>query len=367
MRAFLHFALAASIVSIVAACSGGAVDSPPSCSSSLPARFAPATTGEPTDMVWIEGGEFTMGSDAPDAWPAEKPAHRVRVSGFWMDRTEVTNAQFRAFVESTRYVTTAERTPDWEELRKQLPPGTPQPEPEKLVAASLVFTPPDHAVALNEVASWWAWVAGANWRHPEGPTSTIEGQDDRPVVHVSWDDACAFSKWAGKRLPTEAEWEFAARGGLEGKTFVWGDEPVSDDAPQANIWQGHFPDVNTLKDGFARTAPVASFPPNGFGLYDMAGNVWEWCSDWYRVDAYAPRARNEVLVDPIGPDAAFDPETPGMPKRVQRGGSFLCNASYCASYRPSARMGTSPDTSLSHSGFRCAMTPATHTPRSNRR
>ena len=317
------------------------------------------TTGQPGEealqrppgMVWIPGGEFTMGGADPLARPDESPRHRVRVDGFWMDQTEVTNAQFRRFVEATGYTTTAERAVDWEELRKQAPPGTPRPPDEALRPGSLVFTPPDRPVGLGNPGQWGTWTAGASWRHPEGPRSSIDGQDDHPVVHVSHEDAAAYCQWAGKRLPTEAEWEYAARGGLEGKINCWGDEPVS--PGRANIWQGRFPDQNTLDDGYARTAPVGSYPPNGYGLRDMAGNVWEWCSDRYRGDEYARRARDAgesgVIVNPRGP---ITPPAP-TDRYVHRGGSYLCNDSYCASYRPSARMSATPDTSLQHLGFRC--------------
>lgn len=307
----------------------------------------------PTGMVWIPGGEFTMGGAGPLARPDESPRHRVRVDGFWMDVTEVTNAQFRRFVEATGYKTTAERAVDWEELSRQAPPGTPRPPDEALQPGSPVFTPPDRPVSLGNPGQWWTWTVGASWRHPEGPGSSIDGKDDHPVVHVSHEDAVAYCQWAGKRLPTEAEWEYAARGGLEGKINCWGDEPVS--PKLANIWQGRFPDRNTLEDGYARTAPVGSYPPNGYGLHDMAGNVWEWCSDRYRGDEYARRIREAgesgVVVNPRGPS------TPPAPtdQYILRGGSYLCNDSYCASYRPSARMSATPDTSLQHLGFRCVL------------
>lgn len=307
---------------------------------------------EKDGMVWIPGGDFTMGSDDDDAWPDEHPAHPVRVRGFWMDQTEVTNAQFEKFVEATGYVTTAEKPPILEEIMKQMPVGTPPPSPETLVPGALVFIPPEGPVPLDDVSRWWVWLPGASWRHPEGPGSDLKGRDHHPVVHVSWDDAQAYAAWAGKRLPTEAEWEFAARGGLDHNRFVWGNEEPTDEHVFANTWQGKFPFLNTEKDGFARTSPVRSYPPNGYGLYDMAGNVWEWCSDWYDRRAYRRRGR-EVTVDPQGPDHSIDPERPTMPLRSQKGGSFLCHVSYCARYRPSARHGCTPDTGMSHVGFRC--------------
>jgi formylglycine-generating enzyme required for sulfatase activity len=303
-------------------------------------------------MIWIPGGEFTMGTDSDLGWPDERPAHRVRVDGFWMDETEVTNAQFRAFVEATGHVTTAEKPPSVEEVLRQSPPGTPPPPREVLVPGSLVFTPPGGQVSLKDFSQWWKWTPGASWRHPEGPGSGIEGKDDHPVVHVSWDDAVAYARWAGKRLPTEAEWESAARGGLANQPYVWGDEPFRAEDPQANLWQGEFPSRNTALDGFERTAPVKSFPPNGYGLYDMAGNVWEWCGDWYERDLYHGRA-GQVTVNPQGPERPHDPARPFLPQRVQKGGSFLCNDSYCSRYRPSARHGCTPDTGMSHVGFRC--------------
>jgi formylglycine-generating enzyme len=311
----------------------------------------------PTGMVWIPGGEFTMGSERSDARADERPSHRVRVDGFWMDATEVTNADFRNFVEATGYITTAEKPPDVAEIMSQMPPGTAPPAKENLVPGSLVFTPTEHAVPLDDIRQWWKWTPGADWRHPEGPDSSIDGKDDHPVVQVSWDDARQYAAWAGKRLATEAEWEFAARGGMDAKAFVWGDEPLSDIKPQANVWQGTFPCENLATDAFARTAPVKSFPANGYGLFDMAGNVWEWCNDWYAVDAYARRAGDQVVVNPRGPRQSFDPRRLEMQQRVQRGGSFLCHAAYCSSYRPSARMGCAPDTGMSHVGFRCVMDP----------
>jgi formylglycine-generating enzyme len=311
----------------------------------------------PLGMAWIPACEFTMGSDLAGARGDEEPTHRVRVDGFWMDETEVTNVEFHKFTESTGYTTTAERKPLWEDLQKQLPPGTPKPADDKLVPGSMVFTPTSESVPLNNHARWWRWQPGSDWRHPEGPESSIAGKDDHPVVHVSWEDADAYAKWAGKRLPTEAEWELAARGGLDGKPFIWGDEAPSINPPRANIWQGRFPYQDLASDGFSGTAPVKSYAPNGYGLYDMAGNVWEWVADWYRADTYHSRAGRGPIVNPLGPDDSFDPEEPYTSKRVIRGGSFLCNDSYCAGYRPSARMKTDPLTGLSHTGFRCVVTP----------
>jgi sulfatase modifying factor 1 len=292
-------------------------------------------------MVWIPGGRFTMGSNtgAPD----ERPAHVVELKGFWMDRTEVTNEEFQRFVKATGYVTLAERPPD--------PQQFPDAPPENLVAGAGVFTPNPDIESFENPLAWWRWQPGACWKHPEGPDSDLVGRQNHPVVHVCWDDAQAYAKWAGKRLPTEAEWEFAARGGLNDKPFVWGDQ-----APlpgHANIWQGKFPQSNTAADGFRGTSPVGSFPPNGYALVDMAGNVWEWCSDWYRPDTYA----NSAIQNPRGPADSHDPQEPGMPKKVMRGGSFLCNDSYCGGYRPSARMKSSPDTGLAHTGFRCVKDP----------
>ncbi len=307
-------------------------------------------------MVWIPGGEFTMGTNSDLGWPEEKPAHRVKVDGFWMDETEVTNSQFGKFVEATGYKTTAERPPDVKAILAQLPPGTPPPPAENLVPGSLVFTPPPNPVPLKDLRGWWKWTPGANWKHPEGPGSNIEGKDNHPVVHISWDDAVAYAKWAGKRLPTEAEWEFAARGGLKNKPYVWGDKKPSDKAIFANLWQGEFPLKNTAADGFERTAPVKSFPHNGYGLYDMAGNVWEWCSDNYRADLYNTRLAKGVISNPKGPSKSRDPRHPHGPSKAQRGGSFLCHDAYCSRYRPSARHGCPPDTGMSHVGFRCVMT-----------
>jgi formylglycine-generating enzyme required for sulfatase activity len=337
------------ILGLLAACSFG--------TTYAVVNWSSRPSDDPERMVWIPGGEFTMGTDSELGWADEKPAHRVRVAGFWMDETDVTNSQFQAFVEATGHVTTAEKPPDAEEVLRQLPPGTAPPPKENLVPGSLVFVPTSGPVKITGPRvhrQWWKWTPGANWRHPEGPGSSIEGREDHPVVHVSWHDAVAYAKWAGKRLPTEAEWEFAARGGLDGKPYVWGDGPPSDTNLRANLWQGKFPYRNTAADGYERTSPVRAFAPNGYGLYDMAGNVWQWCSDWYRRDLYRQRAGPGVSDNPRGPERSFDPRQPFAPLRVQKGGSFLCCDSYCTRYRPSARHGCSPDTGMSHVGFRCA-------------
>jgi formylglycine-generating enzyme len=312
-----------------------------------------APSDAPPGMRWSPGGEFTMGSDDSRSQLNERPPHRVKVNPIWMDEHPVTNADFRKFVEATGYVTTADRKPDWEELKKQVPPGTPKPDETQLVPGSLVFVPPARAVPLTDLSQWWRWTPGANWRRPGGPGSTIDGMDAHPVVHVSWDDALAYAKWAGKRLPTEAEWEFAARGGLEGKRFNWGDEPQPNGRHMANIFHGDFPHRQTAEDGYAATSPVKTFPTNGFGLYDMAGNVWQWTADFYRADEFERRAGNAAMCDnPQGPTSTYDPADPHAERRVIKGGSFLCHVTYCESYRPSARRGTPPDTGSSHVGFR---------------
>lgn len=317
------------------------------------AAVARADDAPPAGMAWVPAGEFRMGS-ADARFPDAQPVHRVWVDGFWMDVTEVTNAQFARFVEATGYVTLAERTPRAEDF-----PGVPA---EALVAGSVVFSPPPQAVPLGDVGQWWRYVRGANWRHPEGPSSDVSKRADHPVVHIAYADAEAYAKWAGKRLPTEAEWERAARGGQDQLPYAWGTEFKPGGRFAGNTFQGHFPEGNRAEDGFAATAPVGSFPANPFGLYDVAGNVWEWTSDWYRPDQYAIDARaHELTVNPRGPSEkdSFDPNEPGVRKRVQRGGSFLCTDQYCSRYMPGARGQGEPTTGASHVGFRCAMTPTT--------
>lgn len=303
-------------------------------------------------MVWIPGGSFEMGGDNEQARPDELPKHPTMVRGFWMDETEVTNDQFSEFVRETGYITTAERAIKLEDIMSQFPEGTTLPDTPSLKPFSLVFKSPDVNLSNPNYSNWWVMVEGANWRHPEGPESDIRNRGAHPVIHISWYDATAFCKWAGKRLPTESEWEYASRGSLDGKIYPWGDGLLS--AQKANYWQGDFPNRNTMEDKFTRIAPVKSFPSNGFGLYDMAGNVWEWCADWYRHDYYHQKIQAEITFNPLGPANSFDPMEPSIPKKVIRGGSFLCNDSYCSGYRTAARMKSSPDTGMEHTGCRCA-------------
>ena len=337
---------------------GHAAESP--APASAPAAFAPtfenarpAPAAPPPGMVWIPGGEFSMGAaESPDmnmvgmqATTDSRPVHRVYVDGFWMDATEVTNEQFAKFVEATGYVTIAERVP-----RAQDFPGA---RPENLVAGAVVFSPPDHPVPLTDHFQWWSYIKQANWRHPDGPSSSLESREHFPVVQVAYDDAVAYAAWTGKRLPTEAEWEFAARGGLSGKLYPWGDQFMPNGTPMANTFQGHFPDRDTGEDGNQGVGTVAQFAANRYGLYDVAGNVWEWTSDWYRPDYYAQlAAAGGVARNPRGPDTSFDPSEPGEKKRVQRGGSFLCTDQYCTRYMVGTRGKGEGTTGTNHLGFR---------------
>ena len=295
------------------------------------------------DLVPIPKQNAQLGSEGPDARPDESPLRTVDVGPFWIDATEVTNRAFATFVEATKYVTTAEQPVDWMVLQKQLPPGTPKPPAEQLQPGSMVFAPRPKGTPLATFTDWWRWVPGACWRTPEGPGSSITDRMDHPVVHVSWHDATAYAQWAEMRLPTENEWEAAARGGFKGAKFVWGNDPLTPE--HANIWQGIFPTTNTMDDGFLSAAPVGQFPANGYGIFDMAGNVWEWCADQYDQFAYHAPRPNQAVKDPRMPTAEDT--------RSQRGGSFLCHPSYCSSYRPSARMSATPDSSTNHLGFRC--------------
>ncbi|MES2465453.1 MAG: formylglycine-generating enzyme family protein [Armatimonadota bacterium] len=310
-----------------------------------PAAVRATLSTAPSGMITIPAGQFTMGSDY-GMFEDAQPLHKVTLDRFYLDRNLVTNAQFARFVKATGYQTVAER-----KLDPKLFPGVPA---DKLVPGSVVFVPPPKEVPLDDVSQWWRYVPGASWRHPEGPKSDLRGREKHPVVQVCWEDAAAYAKWAGKRLPTEAEWEYAARGGLNQKPFVWGDTFQPKGKTMANTFQGNFPNRNTKADGFARTSPVGAFPANKFGLYDMAGNVWQWCADWYRPDYYAVSPKR----NPQGPSASFDPQEPGIPKRVQRGGSFLCTSQYCSRYMPGGRGKGEMLTGTSNTGFRCAVSPA---------
>jgi len=298
-------------------------------------------------MVWIPGGMFTMGSD--HHYPEEAPSHRVKVGGFWMDRCAVTNAEFRRFVEATGHVTLAERPVDPADY-----PGAP---PEMLEPSAVVFRKAPGPVDLRNTHNWWTYVRGADWRHPRGPGSSLQGLWKHPVVHVAWDDVQAYAAWAGKQIPTEAEWEFAARGGLEGAEYAWGDEFTPGGRHMANTWQGEFPWQNLLSDGFEGTAPVGSFPPNGWGLHEMAGNVWEWTADWYQEHGKLQHPCC-TLENPRGGEVDASCEQQGsqahrVPRKVMKGGSYLCAPNYCRRYRPAARMAQPVDTAIGHLGFRC--------------
>jgi formylglycine-generating enzyme len=339
------------LVGTFLSCSTRPENNTTAASQPTPASSAPDNI--PDGMVFIPAGTFSMGGKSDQASPNEFPNHQVQISAFLMDEHEVTNAQFKAFVDATGYVTIAERAIDWEEMAKQLPPGTPKPPDSVLAPGSLVFRATEGPVNLRDYSQWWEWVIGADWKHPDGPGSSIDDKMDYPVVHVAYDDAVAYAEWAGKRLPTESEWEWASMGGQQGAKYPWGNESVETAFTKANFWQGFFPYDNEEKDGFYGAAPVKSFPANGYGLYDMAGNVWEWCSDKYHEDAYKMAEEQGLAADPKGPDSFFDPNEPYAEKHVVRGGSFLCNDSYCSGYRVARRMSSSHDSGLNHTGFRC--------------
>jgi formylglycine-generating enzyme len=316
------------------------------------ANVASPTSSHPQGMVWIPGGEFSMGSEDPRAQPTggpeamadARPIHRVYVDGFWMDKTDVTNAQFARFVAATGYITVAERKPSATEF--------PNAKPSDLVPGSIVFTAPKRPVSLDDPYQWWRYVPGANWRHPTGPGSSIENRGNYPVVQIAYEDAEAYAKWVHGRLATEAEWEFAARGGLTGKTYVWGDDLRPANQWMANTHQGHFPDQDAANDGYAGISPVAKYPANAYGLFDMAGDVWQWVADWYRADYYAT-IDHTVARNPQGPASSFDSAEPGVAKRVQRGGSFLCTEAYCTRYMVGTRGKGEVKSASNHIGFRC--------------
>ena len=298
----------------------------------------------PEGMVWVPGGTFWMGCDDCEM-PDATPLHLVKVDGFWMDATPITNAQFAKFVAATNYKTVAERQPDPKDF-----PGVPA---DKLVAGSAVFVQPFTQVSLDNFLNWWKYVPGASWQHPEGPDSNLDNREDHPAVQIAWEDAAAYAKWAGKRLPTEAEFEFAARGKLDRQRFAWGNELKPGGKWAANIWQGTFPVQNYVEDRYERTSPVTAFPPNGYGLYDMGGNVWQWCADWYRPDYFERLAAAGVAQNPQGPADSYDPQEPGIPKRVQKSGSFLCSDKYCSRYLVGSRGKGASDSGGSNTGFRC--------------
>ncbi len=317
------------------------------------------STTTPEGMVWVPKKTFTQGAKPEDgfALPREKPAHQVTVDGFFIDITEVTNKQFSIFVEATGYKTVAERPIIWEDMKKSLPPGTPKPHDSVLQPGSLIFNKNVNKVAnMGDYSQWWIWKVGANWKHPEGPNSTIEGKDNFPVVHIAFEDALAYCEWSNRRLPTEAEWESAAQGSYTNNTFTWGNDPAVLNQ-YANTWQGVFPIKNESKDGFELIAPVRSYPPNSIGLYDMAGNVWELTADLFNVNHYKELDASKPIINPQGAKKSYNPNNPYQEEHVIKGGSFLCHASYCASFRISAKMGNSADSSSDHTGFRTVATP----------
>lgn len=312
----------------------------------------------PSGMVWIPGGDFLMGTDNPRSQPNERPAHPVHLTGFWIDRDHVTNRDFAKFVAATGYVTTAERVPDWETIRVHLPVGTPRPG--GLVPGALVFAGTSKPVDLNDYARWWRFAPGASWRHPQGAGSDIADKESHPVVQVSYEDALAYAAWAGKRLPTEAEWEYAARGGLEQADFAWGATLRPGGKSMARTWDASVAFPLQSPKIMPGTEPVGSYPANGYGVRDMAGNAWQWVADWYRPDAFHLQSKGGGARNPAGPAAPHDPAMvrPEAPKRVIRGGSFLCSEDYCEGYRVSARQGQDPYSSASNVGFRLALSAA---------
>jgi len=308
----------------------------------------------PIGMVCIQGGTYLQGGKSEQSKANELPRHRVTVSPFHMDITEVTNAQFQKFVEETRYTTVAEQKLDWEVLSSQVPAGTPAPPDSLLQPGALVFKPTDGPVNLDRYDLWWKWTIGADWQHPSGPDSDISDRDNHPVVHIAHTDAVRYCQWLNKRLPTEAEWEWAANGGDDNNKYPWGSEPIAEANNKANFWQGIFPYLNTRKDGYVSTAPVQTYPPNGYGLYDMGGNVWEWCADRYASDYYNTINEQQSLSNPQGPEYSRNLEDPyGQNAYVIKGGSFLCNDSYCSGYRVARRSGKDADSGSDHTGFRC--------------
>ncbi len=316
------------------------------------------TSNAPEGMVWVPEKTFLQGAKKGDkyAMPREKPGHTVKVDGFYIDTHEVTNKQFKAFVDDTGYKTVAERPILWEEIKKQVPPGTPKPHDSLLQPGSLIFNKAVQGkVSMNNYAQWWTWKIGANWRHPQGPESSIEGKDDYPVVHVTYEDAVAYCEWANRRLPTEAEWEAAAQGENSDAIFTWGND-ADVLFEKANTWQGQFPVLNEARDGYEFISPIKSFEPNSYGIYDMLGNVWEITNDLFDVEYYKKIKNDVVLENPKGSDISYNPNNPLQKEHVIKGGSFLCHASYCASYRISAKMGQTFDSSSDHTGFRTVAT-----------
>ena len=313
----------------------------------------------PKGMIWVAGKTFLQGAKANDkfAMPREKPAHQVSVDGFYIDITEVTNKQYKNFVEITKYITVAERKIDWEEMKNQLPPDTPKPHDSILQPGSLIFNKNVNAVVnMNNYQQWWSWKIGANWKHPEGVKSSIEGKDDYPVVHIALEDALAYCKWANRRLPTEAEWEAAAQGANKDAIFTWGNDATILNS-NANTWQGVFPTKNDSKDGFEFISAIKSYPANSIGLYDMAGNVWEITSDLFNVNYYNEIDISKPILNPKGATKSYNPSNPYQEEHVMKGGSFLCHDSYCASFRISAKMGVTKDSGSDHMGFRTVSTP----------